>query len=120
MDKKLEARIARLEKLVSKNEWVREHPEGKKLAQEADKLSNLLIDALGLAKDLKEHLDNYKEDANLDFGVPSKKTISNRLNSTINKLEEACWMFSSSDYYSAFGDEYGFEMSGGDPRVSNS
>lgn len=27
-------------------------------------------------------------------------------------------MFKPSDYYNAFGDEYGFEMNGGYPRVS--
>lgn len=108
------------EKLVSKTEWVRKHPDGMKLAEEADKLDKLLIDALGLAQDLKEHLDNYTEEANLGFGVPSKKTISNKLNSTVNKLVEICWTFDSSDYYKAFGDEKGFEMNGGDPRISNS
>ena len=77
MDKKLEARIARLEKLVSKNEWVRKHPDGMKLAKEADKLNDLLIDALGFARNLKEHLDSYTEEANLGFSVPSKEKISN-------------------------------------------
>lgn len=119
MDKKLESRIARLEKLVSKNEWVRKHPDGMKLAKEADKLNDLLIEALGSARNLKEHLDSYTEEANLGFGVPSKEQISKTLNSTINKLEEIMWMFNSSDYYKAFGDEEGFEMNGGWPNFSN-
>ena len=114
MDKKLEARIAKLEKLLSKkyikNEWVRKHPEGMKLGEEADKLSDLIIQTLRSAKDLKKHLDSYTEEANLGFGVPSKEQISKTLNSTINRLEEIMWMFSSSDYYKAFGDESGFEM----------
>lgn len=118
MDKKLEARIARLEKMARiKNEWVRKHPEGNKLAEEADELNTLIAKAYHSAEKLKKHLNSYTDEANLD--APSKETISNRLNATIESLKDAFMMFSSGDYYEAFGDEYGFEMSGGDLRIPN-